>query len=83
MSRSNAFEERRDADSASAYCGSPGGEVESVDEWNVELAPLSSHDPDCAYQLHAGICPAGTATSEGWCARGACVAGHRLQSQPE
>lgn len=30
-------------------------QMESLDEWNVELVLLNSHDTDCAYQLHAGI----------------------------
>ena len=27
----------------------------TLDEWNVELVVLNSHDAGCAYQLHAGI----------------------------
>ena len=29
--------------------------METLDEWNVELVLLNSHDAGCAYQLHAGI----------------------------
>jgi hypothetical protein len=29
--------------------------METLDEWNVELVLLNSHDTGCAYQLHAGI----------------------------
>jgi hypothetical protein len=41
----------------------------SLDEWNVELVLLNSHDCGCAYQLHAGIyrriCSNGLVVSEG------------------
>jgi hypothetical protein len=30
-------------------------QIETLDEWNVELVLLNSHDKGCAYQLHAGI----------------------------
>ena len=30
-------------------------QMETLDEWNVELVLLNSHDAGCAYQLHAGI----------------------------
>ena len=30
-------------------------QMETLDEWNVELVLLNSHDTGCAYQLHAGI----------------------------
>ena len=30
-------------------------QMETLDEWNVELVLLNSHDRGCAYQLHAGI----------------------------
>jgi hypothetical protein len=30
-------------------------QMETLDEWNVELVLLNSHDKGCAYQLHAGI----------------------------
>ncbi len=30
-------------------------QMESLDEWNVELVVVNSHDAGCAYQLHAGI----------------------------
>ncbi|MHC1767491.1 MAG: DUF932 domain-containing protein [Verrucomicrobiia bacterium] len=30
-------------------------QMETLDEWNVELVLLNSHDKACAYQLHAGI----------------------------
>jgi len=30
-------------------------QMESLDEWNVELVLLNSHDAGCAYQLHAGL----------------------------
>ena len=29
--------------------------METLDEWNVELVVVNSHDAGCAYQLHAGI----------------------------
>ena len=32
-----------------------GTQMETLDEWNVELVLLNSHDKGCAYQLHAGI----------------------------
>src|SRR3989442_3338761 len=31
------------------------GQMETLDEWNVELVLVNSHDAGCAYQLHAGI----------------------------
>jgi len=30
-------------------------QMETLDEWNVEIVLLNSHDKGCAYQLHAGI----------------------------
>ncbi|MBI5388523.1 MAG: DUF932 domain-containing protein [Verrucomicrobia bacterium] len=30
-------------------------QMETLDEWNVELVLLNSHDAGCAYQFHAGI----------------------------
>jgi len=30
-------------------------QMESLEEWNVELVLLNSHDAGCAYQLHAGL----------------------------
>jgi len=30
-------------------------QMETLDEWNVELVLLNSHDAGCAYQLHAGL----------------------------
>ncbi len=30
-------------------------QMETLDEWNVELVLLNSHDRGCAYQLHAGL----------------------------
>ena len=30
-------------------------QMETLDEWNVELVLVNSHDTGCAYQLHAGI----------------------------
>ena len=30
-------------------------QMETLDEWNVELVLLNSHDAGCAYQIHAGI----------------------------
>ena len=29
-------------------------QMQTLDEWNVELVLLNSHDAGCAYQLHAG-----------------------------
>ena len=44
MSRSNALDWRRDTASRSTYCGFRlGWQVESLDEWNVELVLLNSH----------------------------------------
>jgi len=44
-------------------------QMETLDEWNVELVLLNSHDKGCAYQLHAGIyrriCSNGLVMSEG------------------
>ena len=43
-------------------------QMESLDEWNVELVLVNSHDAGCAYQLHAGIyrriCSNGLVVSE-------------------
>jgi len=42
--------------SRSTCCASAGPkQMETLDEWNVELVLLNSHDRGCAYQLHAGI----------------------------
>jgi hypothetical protein len=30
-------------------------QMETLDEWNVELVLVNSHDAGCAYQIHAGI----------------------------
>ncbi len=30
-------------------------QMETLDEWNVELVLVNSHDAGCAYQLHAGL----------------------------
>src|ERR1039458_9428004 len=30
-------------------------QMQTLDEWNVELVLVNSHDTGCAYQLHAGI----------------------------
>ncbi len=30
-------------------------QMETLDEWNVELVLINSHDASCAYQVHAGI----------------------------
>jgi len=44
-------------------------QMETLDEWNVELVLLNSHDKGCAYQMHAGIyrriCSNGLVLSEG------------------
>src|SRR5258706_1772739 len=44
-------------------------QMATLDEWNVELVLLNSHDRGCAYQLHAGIyrriCSNGLGVSEG------------------
>jgi hypothetical protein len=44
-------------------------QMETLDEWNVELVLVNSHDAGCAYQLHAGIyrriCSNGLVLSEG------------------
>lgn len=44
-------------------------QMETLDEWNVELVLVNSHDGGCAYQLHAGIfrrvCSNGLVLSEG------------------
>src|SRR5204862_239700 len=44
-------------------------QMETLDEWNVELVLVNSHDAGCAYQLHAGIyrriCANGLVLSEG------------------
>lgn len=43
-------------------------QMETLDEWNVELVLLNSHDAGCAYQIHAGlyrrICSNGLVLSE-------------------
>ena len=43
-------------------------QMETLDEWNVELVLVNSHDAGCAYQLHAGlyrrICSNGLVTSD-------------------
>jgi hypothetical protein len=44
-------------------------QMETLDEWNVELVLMNSHDRGCTYQLHAGIfrriCSNGLVLSEG------------------
>jgi len=44
-------------------------QMETLDEWNVELVLVNSHDAGCAYQLHAGIyrriCSNGLVVSNG------------------
>ena len=44
-------------------------QMQTLDEWNVELVLINSHDTGCAYQLHAGIfrriCSNGLVVSEG------------------
>jgi hypothetical protein len=44
-------------------------QMQTLDEWNVELVLLNSHDRGCAYQLHGGIfrriCSNGLVMSEG------------------
>ena len=44
-------------------------QMETLDEWNVELVLVNSHDAGCAYQLHAGIfrriCSNGLVVSDG------------------
>src|ERR1051325_8133836 len=44
-------------------------QMQTLDEWNVELVLLNSHDAGCAYQIHAGIyrriCNNGLVVSEG------------------
>lgn len=44
-------------------------QMQTLDEWNVELVLLNSHDKGCAYQLHAGIyrriCSNGLVLSQG------------------
>jgi hypothetical protein len=44
-------------------------QMQTLDEWNVELVLLNSHDCGCAYQLHAGIyrrvCSNGLVLSDG------------------
>jgi hypothetical protein len=44
-------------------------QMQTLDEWNVELVLVNSHDGGCAYQLHAGIyrriCSNGLVLSEG------------------
>src|SRR6266536_4928819 len=43
-------------------------QMEALDEWNVELVLLNSHDAGCAYQLHAvvyrRVCDNGLVISE-------------------
>lgn len=45
------------------------GQMQTLDEWNVELVLVNSHDAGCAYQLHAGIyrriCGNGLVMSDG------------------
>ena len=45
------------------------GQMETLDEWNVELVLVNSHDAGCAYQFHAGlfrrICSNGLVCSQG------------------
>ena len=45
------------------------GQIASLDEWNLELVLVNSHDAGCAYQLHAGIyrriCSNGLVISDG------------------
>lgn len=44
-------------------------QMETLDEWNLELVLVNSHDAGCAYQLHAGIyrriCSNGLVISDG------------------
>ncbi len=44
-------------------------QMETLDEWNIELVLLNSHDAGCAYQLHVGIyrriCSNGLVLSDG------------------
>lgn len=44
-------------------------QIVSLDEWNIELVLVNSHDGGCAYQLHAGvyrrICSNGLVVSDG------------------
>lgn len=44
-------------------------QMETLDEWNMELVLVNSHDAGCAYQLHAGIfrriCSNGLVLSDG------------------
>jgi len=44
-------------------------QMETLDEWNVELVLINSHDAGCAYQLHGGIyrriCSNGLVMSDG------------------
>jgi hypothetical protein len=44
-------------------------QMQTLDEWNVQLVLVNSHDKGCAYQLHAGIyrriCSNGLVMSEG------------------
>lgn len=44
-------------------------QIASLDEWNIELVLVNSHDGGCAYQLHAGIyrriCSNGLVVSDG------------------
>jgi len=44
-------------------------QMETLDEWNVELVLVNSHDAGCAYQLHAGVyrrlCDNGLVLGEG------------------
>ena len=44
-------------------------QMQTLDEWNVELVLVNSHDAGCAYQLHAGIyrriCSNGLVCSDG------------------
>ena len=55
-SRNNASGWRPAAVSRNICCGSAGpSQMETLDEWNVELVLVNSHDAGSAYQLHAGI----------------------------
>ncbi|HOC00802.1 MAG TPA: DUF932 domain-containing protein [Verrucomicrobiota bacterium] len=48
-------------------------QMETLDEWNVELVLLNSHDTGCAYQLHAGI-------YRRICANGLVLSSHSFQA---
>jgi len=55
-------------------------QIESLDEWNIELVLVNSHDGGCAYRLHAGIyrriCSNGLVVQENLI-RGGVADGHR------